>query len=52
MIYDKSEGDFKKQEVKERLAEVKQSTKYLTAAKVVEVRNPILPIALERQTCI
>ena len=41
MLYDESDGHFKKQEIKERLYEVKQFMKHPTAAKVVEVRNPI-----------
>jgi hypothetical protein len=39
MLYDESEGHFKKQEIKERLTEVKRFMKHPTAAKVVEVRN-------------
>ena len=50
MLYKESEGDFKKQEIKERLglAELKQSMKYTMVSKVVEARSPILPIAFER----
>ena len=46
VLYDK--GHFKKQEIEGRLPEVKRFMKHPTAAKVVEVRNPILPIAFER----
>lgn len=48
MLYDGSEGHFKKEDIKGRLTEVKQFMKHPTAAKVVEVRNPILPIAFKR----
>ena len=44
MLYDELEGQFKKEEIKERLQEVNQFMKHPTAAKVVGVRNPILPI--------
>jgi hypothetical protein len=44
MLYDESDGHFKKQEIKERLREVKRFMKHPTAAKVAGVRNPILPI--------
>ena len=46
-IYDGSEGHFKKEDIKGRLTEVKQFMKHPTAAKVVEVRNPILPIDID-----
>ena len=50
MLYKESEGDLKKQEIKERLglAELKQSMKHTMVAKVVEARSPILPIVFER----
>ena len=44
MLYDESEGQFRKEEIKERLQEVNQFMRHPTAAKVVGVRNPILPI--------
>lgn len=43
MLYNESEGQFKKEEIKERLQEVNQFMKHPTAVKVVGVRNPILP---------
>lgn len=47
MLYDGSEGHFKKEDIKGRHTEVKQFMKHPTAAKVVEVRNPILPIDID-----
>lgn len=41
MLYDESDSEFKKQEIKARLSDVKRFMKHPTATKVVQVRNSI-----------